>query len=95
MPWSFWAAYAVKLAILGATLAALYGTARALRSSRIFMRGAAHYVEVLESRMLSTHAAVHLLRVGKRYLLIGGGNGVLNKLAELDAAELNDKHGVP
>jgi hypothetical protein len=38
--------------------------------------------------MLSQHAAVHLLRVGTRYLLIGAGNAGLTKLAEFSAGEL-------
>jgi hypothetical protein len=37
--------------------------------------------------MLSQHAAVHLLRIGTRYLLIGGGSAGLSKLAEFNAGE--------
>jgi hypothetical protein len=48
-------------------------------------------VTVIESTMLSQHAAIHLLRVGTRYLLIGGGNAGLFKLAEFTAGELEVK----
>ncbi|MGA8796074.1 MAG: flagellar biosynthetic protein FliO [Candidatus Cybelea sp.] len=88
MPWSFWEAYAVKLLILGLMLAALYAVARRLKGLRFFARGVDRYVTVIESTMLSQHAAVHLLRVGTRYLLIGGGNAGLFKLAEFTAGEL-------
>lgn len=88
MPWSFWEAYAVKLLILGLMLAALYALARRLKAVRFFARGADRYVTVIESTMLSPHAAVHLLRVGRRYLLIGGGSAGLIKLAELSDGEL-------
>ncbi|MFY9738993.1 MAG: flagellar biosynthetic protein FliO [Candidatus Cybelea sp.] len=88
MPWSFWQAYAVKLLILGLVLAVLYAIARRLKGVRFFVRGADRYVTVIESTMLSQHAAVHLLRVGTRYLLIGGGNAGLFRLAEFSAGEL-------
>ena len=88
MPWSFWQAYAVKLLILGLMLATLYALARRLKGVRFFARGVDRYVTVIESTMLSQHAAVHLLRVGRRYLLIGGGNAGLFKLAEFSAGEL-------
>jgi flagellar biogenesis protein FliO len=88
MPWSFWEAYALKLLILGLMLAALYAVARRLKGVRFFPHGVDRYVTVIESTMLSQHAAVHLLRVGRRYLLIGGGNAGLFKLAELSAGEL-------
>jgi flagellar biogenesis protein FliO len=88
MPWSFWEAYALKLLILGLMLAALYAVARRLKGVRFFPHGVDRYVTVIESTMLSQHAAVHLLRVGRRYLLIGGGNAGLFRLAELSAGEL-------
>jgi flagellar biogenesis protein FliO len=88
MPWSFWEAYAVKLLILGLMLTALYAVARRLKGLRFFARGVDRYVTVIESTMLSQQAAVHLLRVGTRYLLIGGGNAGLFKLAEFSAGEL-------
>jgi|ERR1700722_1103187 flagellar biogenesis protein FliO len=87
MPWSFWEAYAIKLLILGLMLAALYALGRRLKGVKFFARGADRYVTVIESTMLSQHTAVHLLRVGTRYLLIGGGNAGLFKLAEFRAAE--------
>jgi flagellar biogenesis protein FliO len=88
MPWSFWEAYAVKLLILGVMLAVLYAVARRLKGVRFFARGVDRYVTVIESTMLSPHAAVHLLRVGTLYLLIGGGSAGLFKLAEFSAGEL-------
>ena len=88
MPWSFWEAYALKLLILGAMLGALYALGRGLKGAKLFSRGAGRYVTVIESTMLSQHAAVHLLRIGTRYLLIGGGNAGLFKLAELSPGEL-------
>jgi hypothetical protein len=44
--------------------------------------------------MLSPQTAVHLLRVGTRYLLVGGGNGGLFKLAQFEEEELGMREGV-
>jgi flagellar biogenesis protein FliO len=85
---SFWAAYLVKLALLGALLAALYGLARLLRESRLVPRGRRRHVQLIESAALSPQAAVHLLRIGTRYLLVGGGNACICKLAEFTPGEL-------
>jgi flagellar biogenesis protein FliO len=93
VPWSFWAAYALKLLMLGVVLTALYALGRSLKGAKLFSRGAGRYVTVLESTMLSQHAAVHLVRVGLRYLLIGAGNAGLFKLAEFNAGELDQLPG--
>jgi hypothetical protein len=94
VPSSFWEAYVVKLAILGVVLAALYALGRRLKGLKLFSRGAGRYVIVIESTMLSPHAAVHLLRIGPRYLLIGGGSAGLCKLAEFSSGELGTDGGV-
>jgi hypothetical protein len=89
MPWSFWEAYAVKLLLVGAVLASLYALARRLRGTKFFTRSFDRHVIVIESTMLSQHAAVHLLRIGTRYLLVGGGNAGIVKIAEFSAGELD------
>ncbi|HEY6487285.1 MAG TPA: flagellar biosynthetic protein FliO [Candidatus Cybelea sp.] len=86
MPASFWAAYAIKLAVLAAVLGAVYALARLLRGNAFFWRGAQRSIEVLESTTLAPNAAIHLIRVGKRRLLLGSGG--LSKLAELEPGEL-------
>ena len=88
MPSSFWAQYCVKLAILGVVLALLYAAARALKRSALLRRGAPQYVELIESTALSPQTAVHLLRVGRRYVLVGSGSTGLSKLADITDEEL-------
>jgi flagellar biogenesis protein FliO len=87
MPASFWAGYLVKLAILALILGALYLAGRKLRQGRLFV-GTDRRVRVLETTMLSPHAAVYLLEVGTRYFLIGSSHAGVSKLAEVAAAEL-------
>jgi flagellar biogenesis protein FliO len=84
---SFWAAYAAKLVVLGIAFAVLYAVARLLKKARLFGVGA-RYVDVIETTMLSPQTGVHLLRLGSRYLLVGGGNAGLFKLAELSRDEI-------
>jgi flagellar biogenesis protein FliO len=85
VPASFWAAYAIKLAVVAAVLAALYALARFLRRSAFFLRGPGRRVDVIESTVLAPNAALHVIRVGERYFLLGSGG--LNKLAELEPGE--------
>jgi flagellar biogenesis protein FliO len=92
MPWSFWAGYFEKLAILGLALAALYMIARRLRQSRFFAP-AGRCVRLVESMMLSQHAALYVVRVGTRYFLIGSTASVVSTLAELKEAEIGTTLG--
>ena len=88
MPVSFWAAYGAKLAIVAAVLAALYLLARRLRGMRLF-GPSNRCVSVIESTGLSQHAAVHLLRAGTRYFLVGATSAGIVKLAEFEPDELS------
>ncbi len=88
MPWTFWAAYIVKLAILGLVLATLYAVARKLRETRLFAHRPGRCVSVVESAMLSQHAAIHLLRAGNRYFLVGSASAAISVLVELAPADL-------
>lgn len=90
MPWSFWAGYLEKLGIVALLLLALYVVASRLRQTRLFARSG-RSLTLLESMMLSQHAALYIVRVGSRYFLIGsaaGGICALAELAESDAAAL-------
>lgn len=86
MPASFWMSYLVRLAIVAASLIALYFAARKLRQTRFFSRDD-RALSLLESIMLSPHAALHLVRVGSRYFLLGSATGAVSALAELTGAD--------
>jgi flagellar biogenesis protein FliO len=78
----FWTAYVARLAILALVLVVLYVVARKLQSAKLFIRSGRR-LQLLESAMLSQHAALHLVRAGKRYFLIGSAAGGVTRLAEL------------
>jgi flagellar biogenesis protein FliO len=87
MPWSFWAGYLEKFAVLGLALAALYFIAYGLRQTRLFARSG-RCLTLLESIALSQHAALHVVRVGSRYFLIGSAAGGVRSIAELAEGEV-------
>lgn len=81
MPLPFWGAYAVRLAVAALVFCALYVIARRLRKARFARHG--RRVDVLESAMLSQHAALHLVRVDARYFLIGSAAAGVTRIAEI------------
>jgi flagellar protein FliO/FliZ len=93
MSWAFWAGYVEKLAIVAFILVALYVLARRLGESRLFARPG-RCVRLVESLVLSQHAALHVVRAGSRYFLIGSAAGGVTTLAELarSEAERNDRN---
>jgi flagellar biogenesis protein FliO len=80
-------AYAVRLGVVAVMLAALYVIARKLRGMKLFAR-AGRCLELLESVMISQHVALHVVRVGARYFLIGTSTERVSRLAELAESEL-------
>ncbi len=86
MPWTFWAAYLEKLGIVALVLLALYFVASRLRNMRFFARSG-RSLTLLESMILSQHAALYIVRVGSCYFLIGGAAGGICALAELTESD--------
>lgn len=87
MPWSFWASYLLKLGVVGMLLGALYAIASTLRRLRgVGCRGD-RSIRIIETVALSQHAAVYLLRVGTRYLLVGTAGDSVALLGELAAPD--------
>lgn len=79
---TFWANYFERVAIVGIVLLAVYFLARKLRETRLFLR-AGRRLNVVESTMLSPHAALHLVRVDRRHFLIGSGSAGVTKIGEI------------
>jgi flagellar biogenesis protein FliO len=83
MSWGFWLNYFLALTIVALMLGGLYIIVRSLARGRVFALANRRMVTVLESTALSQHASVHVVKVGQRYLLVGGSNGNVSMLAEL------------
>lgn len=89
MSWGFWTNYFLALAIVALMLGGLYIVMRGLARGRVFASADRRLVTVIESTMLSQHVLVHVVKVGGRYLLIGGSNGNVSTLAELAPDEVD------
>ena len=80
-----WAFALVALLLIGF----LY-IARAIQRTRIVGSVGRRLISTVESTALAQHVAVHVVKVGERYLLVGGGsNGTLSLLAELPPDEVD------
>jgi flagellar biogenesis protein FliO len=84
----FWVQYLFALLVVALMLGGLYAVVRGLARGRLIASSERRLVTVLESTPLSQHAALHVVKVGGRYYLIGGGNGQVGTLTELDPAEV-------
>jgi flagellar biogenesis protein FliO len=84
----FWLNYLFALLVVGLMLGGLYAVVRGLARGRILASADRRLVTVLESTMLSQHAALHVVKVGERYFLVGGGQGHVSSLVELTPQEV-------
>ena len=88
MPSGFWFQYLFALLVVALLLGGLYAVVRGLARGRILVSADRRLVTVLESTVLSQHSALHVIKVGARYYLIGGGQGHVNSLVELPPEEV-------
>ncbi|HUN30000.1 MAG TPA: flagellar biosynthetic protein FliO [Alphaproteobacteria bacterium] len=88
MPSGFWFQYLFALLVVALLLGGLYAIVRGLARGRLLVSANRRLVTVLESTVLSQHSALHVIKVGNRYYLIGGGQGHVNALTELPAEEV-------
>jgi flagellar biogenesis protein FliO len=88
MPSGFWFQYLFALLVVALLLGGLYAVVRGLARGRILVSADRRLVTVLESTVLGQHSLLHVIKVGTRYYLIGGGQGHVNSLAELPPEEV-------
>jgi flagellar biogenesis protein FliO len=87
---SFWANYALALALVAIMLAGLAFAGRFLKRTASRAHAGGRFVCVVESAMLSPHASLHVVKAGRGYLLIGVTNASICRLAEIDASDSFD-----
>ena len=88
MSTGFWVNYFLALVAVGLLLGGLFVVARTLARGRMLALADRRLVTVLESTMLAQHVAVHVVKAGTHYYLLGGTNGSIATLAELPADEV-------
>lgn len=75
-------------ALVGLLLFALVYLGRLFQRGRMVTPRGRRLVTTIESTALAQNVAVHIVRVGDKYFLVGGGTGGVALLAELPAAEI-------
>jgi flagellar biogenesis protein FliO len=75
-----WALALVALLLLGMT----YGV-RLLNRGRIVAASGKRLVTVVESTFLAQNVTLHVVKVGDRYYLVGGGSAGVTHIADVDA----------
>jgi flagellar biogenesis protein FliO len=73
-----WAIAVIALLLVGLTYAA-----RALNRGRLVSATGKRLVTVVESTVLAQNTSVHVVKVGDRYYLIGGGSAGVTHIADV------------
>jgi flagellar biogenesis protein FliO len=73
-----WAFAVIALLLVGLTYAA-----RALNRGRLVSAAGKRLVTVVESTVLAQNTSVHVVKVGDRYYLIGGGSAGVTHIADV------------
>lgn len=85
----FWLQYLFALFVVALMLAGLYAIARGVSRGRVLLSSDRRLLTVIESTALSQHTSLHVVKVGSKYLVIGGSNnGGLTPLAEMPQDEV-------
>lgn len=80
--------YILALLVVALMLFGLYTVVRALGRGRLVASTDRRLVTVVESTFLAQNTALHVVKVGERFYLIGGGSGHVNTLAEVPAEQV-------
>lgn len=88
MSGTFWINYILALVVVALMLGGLYALVRGVARGRVLASADRRLVTVLESTALAQHTAVHVVKVGKNYYLLGAGNGHVTTLGELQAEDV-------
>jgi flagellar biogenesis protein FliO len=88
MEWTLWLRAVSALALVALLLYGLFWTVRLLSQGRLLALGQNRLLSVIESTVLSQHASVHVVRIGRRYYLVGAGSGTVALISELPAEDV-------
>ena len=85
----FAAQYILALVVVALMLFGLYTVVRALGRGRLVTSTDRRLVTVIESTFLAQNTTLHVVKVGERYYLLGGGSGHVSTLAEVPAEQVD------
>jgi flagellar biogenesis protein FliO len=88
MELTLWLRAISALALVALLLYGLFWVVRLLSQGRMLALGQSRLVSVIESSFLSQHNSVHVVRIGRRYFLVGAGSGTVALISELPAEDV-------
>lgn len=88
MEWTLWLRAITALALVALLLYGLFWAVRLLSQGRLLALGQSRLVVVVESAMLSQNASVHVVKIGRRYYLVGAASGHVALVSDLPAEEV-------
>ena len=90
MEWTLWIRALSALALVALLLYGLYWAARFLSQGRLATLGRSRLVVVIESTFLAQNTSVHVVKIGRRYYLVGASQGHVALISELSAPEVEE-----
>ncbi|HTX02944.1 MAG TPA: flagellar biosynthetic protein FliO [Candidatus Acidoferrales bacterium] len=88
MELSVWIRAITALALVALLLYGMFWALRLLSQGRMLTLGRSRLAVVVESTFLSQNTAVHVVKVARRYYLVGASHGHVALITELPAEEV-------
>jgi len=88
MEWLVWLRAISALALVALLLLGLYWAVRFLAQGRLLALGRSKLVNVIESTFLAQNTSVHVVRIARRYFLVGASSGHVSLISEIPADEV-------
>lgn len=88
MELTVWLRAISAFALVALLLYALFWATRFISAGRLLALGRSRLVVVVESTVLSQNSSVHVVRIGRRYYLVGSGSGHVSLISELAPEEV-------
>ncbi len=89
MELTVWIRAITALALVALLLYGMFWLLRLLSQGRLLALGRSRLAVVVESTFLSQNTAVHVVKVARRYYLVGASNGHVALITELPAEEVD------
>ena len=88
MEWTVWIRAATALALVALLLYGLFWALRMLSQGRLLALNRNKLVNLVESTFIAQNTSVHVVKIARRYYLVGASNGHVALISELPAEEV-------
>ena len=88
MEWTVWIRAATALALVALLLYGMFWALRLLSQGRFAALNRNKLVTLVESTFIAQNTSVHVVKIGRRYYLVGASSGHVALISELPAEEV-------